>query len=89
LWNIEGVLTVDVVVAPRVQDGHRLGLIFDGAALNQPPSSGTSFTVNEVWRGQHTVQAVIFDASNEQVLRSAPVQFMVQQPSLLNPNRRN
>lgn len=89
LWNIEGVLNVDVAVAPRVQQGHRLALIFDGQLLVQPPSSGTSFTVSEVYRGVHTIQAVILDSSNAQVMRSAPVQFMVQQPSLLNPNRRN
>lgn len=89
LWNIEGTLAVDVAVAPRVQQGHRLALIFDGQQLPQQPSSGTSFTVTEVYRGLHTVQAVVLDSSNAPVLRSAPVQFMVQQPSLLNPNRRN
>ena len=86
LWNLGGVLTVDIVVGPRLQPGHRLGIIYDGALLNLPASSGTSFTLSEVYRGQHTVQAVILDASNSQVLRSAPVQFMVQQTSVLNPN---
>lgn len=89
LWNIEGTLNVNVAVAPELREGHRLALIFDGTRLSQPPSSGTSFTVSEVYRGLHTVQAVIVDASDAQVLRSVPVQFMVQQPSLLNPNRRN
>jgi hypothetical protein len=88
LWNIEGVLDVDVTVAPRLAQGHRLALIVDGAQLPLQPS-GTSFTVNEIYRGLHTVQAVIFDSAGNPVLRSAPVQFMVQQPSLLNPNRRN
>lgn len=89
LWNIEGTLTVDVAVAPRVHEGHRLGLIFDGQPQSQSPSSGTSFTLDGVFRGQHTVQAVIINGANEQVLRSAPVQFMVQQTSVLNQNNPN
>lgn len=88
LWNIEGVLSVDVAVAPRVFAGHRLALIVDGEQLTLQPA-GTSFTVPEIYRGQHTVQAVILDAAGSAVLRSAPVQFMVQQPSLLNPNNPN
>ncbi len=86
LWNIGGVLNVDVAVGPRLQPGHRLAIIYDGTLLPLAPTSGTSFTISEVYRGQHTVQAVILDSSNTQVLRSAPVQFMVQQTSLLNPN---
>jgi hypothetical protein len=89
LWNTGGTLNIDVAVGPRVQQGHRLGLIYDGELLNLPPSSGTSFTLDDVFRGIHTVQAVILDANNTQVLRSAPVQFMVQQTSLLNPNNPN
>ena len=88
LWNIEGNLSVDVTVTPRVAQGHRLVLIVDGAQLPLQPS-GTSFTVTEIYRGQHTVQAAILDLAGNAVLRSAPVQFTVQQPSLLNPNRRN
>lgn len=91
LWNIGGTLEVDVAVAPRLQNGHRLVLIYDGQQLNLVPS-GTSFTLTEVFRGLHTVQAVIVDARNTQVLPSAPVQFMVQQTSIQNPNnpfRRN
>ena len=34
LWNLGGVLTVDIVVGPRLQPGHRLGIIYDGALLN-------------------------------------------------------
>jgi hypothetical protein len=89
LWNIEGILNVTVAVAPELRQGHRLALVYDGEQLNLQPSSGTSFTVSEVYRGLHTIQAVILDSNNAQVLSSAPVQFMVQQPSLLNPNRRN
>lgn len=88
LWNIEGQLDVAVTVAPRLQQGHRLALIYDGALVNVAPS-GTIFSLSEVYRGLHSVQAVILDAGGTQILRSTPVQFMVQQPSLLNPNRRN
>jgi hypothetical protein len=88
LWNTGGTVTVQVEVQPGLQQGHRLDLMYDGERLNLA-ASGASFTLNEVFRGIHTVQAVIVDGSNTVLLRSLPVQFMVQQTSLQNPNNPN
>jgi len=87
LWNIEGVLSVEVNIQPRLQDGHRVIFVLDGQRRNPIPGSGSSFTLDEVYRGLHTLQALVVDSSNTTVIESLPVQFMVQQPSLLNPNR--
>lgn len=88
LWNTGGTVTVQVEVQPGLQQGHRLDLMYDGERLNLL-ASGSSFTLTEVFRGIHTVQAVIVDGSNNVLLRSLPVQFMVQQTSLQNPNNPN
>ena len=88
LWNIGGVLDVALEVAPALQAGHRLGLYLDGV-LADVPAGARQFQLTEVFRGQHTLQAVIFDAQGTEILRSVAVTVMVQQTSLLNPNNPN
>ena len=62
-------------------------MLYDGERQSASPASDLSFSLSEVYRGLHTVQAVILDSSNTPVLESLPVQFMVQQTSILNPAR--
>ncbi len=88
LWNIGGVLDVTLEVAPALQAGHRLGLYLDGE-LAATPAMSRQFQLTDVFRGQHTLQAVIVDAQGTEILRSVPVTVMVQQTSLLNPNNPN
>ena len=38
-----------------------------------------------VFRGVHTVQAVVIDAEGRELQRSPPVPFVVQQTSILDP----
>ena len=86
LWNIGTTLTVQVDVQPALRAGHRLGAYLDGQFINVG-ATGTEFQLTDVFRGLHDLQAVILDARGEEVLRSLPVSFMVQQTSILNPNR--
>jgi hypothetical protein len=88
LWNIEGTLNVQVELEPSLQAGHRLDVFLDGqrVAIN---ATSNQFTVPEVFRGLHTMQAVVVDTNGTEVLRSLAVTFMVQQTSLLNPNNPN
>jgi hypothetical protein len=88
LWNTGGSVTVQVELQPRLQTGHRLDLMYDGQ-LRNASADGSSFTLTEVFRGIHTVQAVIVDDADNVLLRSLPVQFMVQQTSVQNPNNPN
>ena len=88
LWNTGGSINVEVAVTPSLQVGHRLALLLDGEQQSAIPS-GTRFTLSEIYRGIHTVQAVIIDNSDAIVLQSLPTQFMVQQTSIQNPNNRN
>lgn len=88
LWNIQSTLDVQVELEPSLQPGHSLDVFLDGERI---PLNATSsqFTVPEVHRGLHTLQAVIVDSSGAEVLRSLAVTFMVQQTSILNPNNPN
>ena len=84
LWNIGAVLNVEVELAPGLQSGHRLGAYLDGQLIDVGATS-TQFQLPEVFRGMHTLQAVVLDEDDTEVLRSLATSFMVQQTSLQNP----
>jgi hypothetical protein len=85
LWNIGAMLNVQVDIAPPLQDGDRIDVFLDGQRVSVNATS-TQFTVPDVYRGVHTLQAVIVDSNGKDVLRSLAVTFVVQQTSVLNPN---
>ncbi|MGI9270215.1 MAG: DUF4124 domain-containing protein [Woeseiaceae bacterium] len=76
LWNIEGTLSVNVSLSPGLRSGHQVRAYFDGKAQMV---QGTSFTLNEVYRGVHNLQVEIIDASGQLMIRSQPNRFYVQQ----------
>lgn len=79
LWNIEGVLSVRLALTPGLQRGHQLRVYFDG----QPQVvTGTSFRLNEVWRGAHNLQAEVVDQTGKVLARSEPRRFYVQQSTV-------
>ena len=79
LWNIEGVLNVSLALNPGLQPGHQVRVYFDG---NPQIVSGTSFTLEEVWRGVHNLQAEVIDANGKMLIRSVPNRFYVQQSTV-------
>lgn len=88
LWNIGGELAVAVRIEPGLEAGHRIDAILDGQRVIIG-SARPELTVPDVFRGVHTLQAVIMDASGREVLRTVAITIMVQQTSLLNPNNPN
>lgn len=88
LWNIGAMLDVQVELSPPLQPGHHLDVYLDGQLVNIG-ATAPQFTVPDVYRGVHTLQAVVRDRNGDEVLRSLAVTFMVQQTSILNPNNPN
>lgn len=86
LWNIEGNLDVTVELSPALRSGHRVALYVDGQLQDLRPP-GLSFQVPNVYRGIHTLQALVLDGRGAELIRSEPVTIMVQQTSILNPQR--
>ena len=82
LWNIGGVLNVSLALSPALQSGHRVRAYFDGTLLE---SAGLSFQLQEVYRGEHNLQAEVVDESGKVLIRSQPSRFYVQQTSVLRP----
>ena len=56
LWNIEGVLNVSLNVQPALQPGQQVRVYFDGEPRMV---NGSSFQIEEVWRGVHNIQVEI------------------------------
>lgn len=81
LWNIEGVLSVSLDVQPSLQPGHQVRVYFNG----EPQMvDGTSFQLQEVWRGVHNIQAEILDETGQMMVRSRTNRFYVQQNTIIN-----
>ena len=80
LWNIEGVLNVTLDLQPALQPGHQVRVYFDGTPRMV---TGTSFQIQEVWRGVHNLQAEIIDETGTLMIRSRPNRFYVQQATVL------
>lgn len=81
LWNIEGLLNVSVTVSPALQPGHIIRAYFDGDARDV---GGTSFQILDVYRGTHSLQAEVVDATGRVLVRSPTSRFYVQQNSIGN-----
>jgi hypothetical protein len=80
LWNIEGVLNVSLELQPGLKPGHQVRVYFDGE--ERLISRGTTFQVQEVYRGVHNIQVEVLDASGNLMIRSQPNRFYVQQNSI-------
>jgi hypothetical protein len=85
LWNIGAVLNVQVALQPGLQPGHRIDLIYDGERRNLNATS-SSVALPDVFRGSHTLQAVVLNGAGAEETRSPTRTFFVQQTSALNPN---
>jgi hypothetical protein len=85
LWNIGTVLDVQVQLDPQLQPGHRVDLVLDGQRQNLNLAS-TRLTLSNVYRGTHTLQAMVIDSAGTEVVRSPTRNFVVQQNSAQNPN---
>lgn len=83
LWNIEGVLNVALRIEPALRPTDRVRVYFDG---RMQQVSGTTFQIQEVWRGVHNIQAEILDQNGNLMGRSLPNRFYVQQSSIARAN---
>lgn len=82
LWNIGSVLTVSMRSSPALQSGHRVQLIYDGQRRADLVSADLDIVVNNVYRGEHTLQAEILDGNGNAIIQSRTKRFYVQQSSI-------
>jgi hypothetical protein len=80
LMNVYNTTAV-VQTSPPLRQGDQVHLFVDGKQIQ---GSSTSFSF-PVFRGQHSVQAVIEDSTGQIVCETSSVTFFVHQPSIQNP----
>lgn len=76
LWNIEGTLSVSLSLTPALRPGDQVRVYFDGTPQIV---SGTTFQLQEVYRGVHNIQVEVVDETGKLMIRSRPSRFYVQQ----------
>jgi hypothetical protein len=86
LWNIGTNLPVQVRFQPGLMPGHRYDLLLDGQRRNVN-TVAPGVTLQDVFRGEHTLQVVVLDSAGAEIMRSPARVFFVQQTSTQNPNR--
>lgn len=79
-------VTLHAKLKPRLRDGDKAQLYYDGKPVGDDE---LFFTVSNLERGTHTVEAKVFDQSNAVLIEAAPVQFHVRRTSVLNKPRNN
>ena len=79
LWNIESVLNVSLSLSPALRPGHQIRVYFDGTPQIV---AGTSFQLNEVYRGVHNLQAEVLDETGTMMIRTRTNRFYVQQTTV-------
>lgn len=82
-------LDVTVEVQPPLQTpvGHALQLLFDGVSVGEPGRK-LKFTLPDVHRGAHTLQAIVQDADGRVLKRSKISNFFVHKQITNPPARR-
>jgi len=81
LWNIEATLNVTLALTPELKPGHQVRVYFDGTPQTV---GGTSFQLEEVYRGVHNLQVEVIDETGKLIIRSRPSRFYVQQNTVKN-----
>lgn len=88
LQNIGTNLDVRLRLEPELQPGHAIWLYLDSKRVDGLPQAGEAFTVPNVFRGTHTIHAIVADREGKPLVRSETITFHVQQSSLNSPQRR-
>ena len=83
LWNIEGVLSVELSVVPELFENDMISVFLDGK--NVLKTNNLRFSLKNVWRGLHNIQIEIINKSGGVVMRTAPNRFYVQQNRIISP----
>lgn len=73
---------ISASIKPALRSGHQILFLKDGSPV-ATPSTETSASITELYRGSHILQAQIIDSAGKILIRSRPVTVSVQQPSVI------
>lgn len=76
----EASLPVVLLLAPTMQEGHRLELAVDGVPVSVDRSLGTQLTLSGISHGTHQAQGRILDTAGAPVATTPVVTFHLRKP---------
>jgi hypothetical protein len=82
LHNRDRSVDVDLSLDPGLLEGHSFTLLLDGAELAKGLRTNR-MRLTDVERGPHQLEATIYDASGQEVLRSQPIRFYLVTETLI------
>jgi len=85
IFGASAQINVQLSLEPGLQSGHFVQVTLDGATVSGENSTALSYSLPEVERGEHTLQAQIVDAAGAVQISSASVTFYVRAPSVIKP----
>ena len=85
IWVNNGDVTVSMIVEPSLdaERGDKVMLQLDGEAVSEPRSA-TSFQLNNLSRGTHTLNAMVVDDSGATLTSTGTVTFHLHRASIQN-----
>ena len=84
-FEADSVVSVQLNSDPSLMKGDALYLFLDGRKVSD--SGGiTSYSLSSIPRGEHTLQAVIYDSDGAEKIRSSSITFYMKQPTAIPPN---
>lgn len=83
--NTGGQINIVIRVEPTIQPIHRVSLYLDGRQVTGFARNALVYTLTEVARGTHNVNAVITDETGRTLRESPPIEFTVRQESIAQP----
>lgn len=83
--NNPGTVTVRFRIEPELRQGDHIRVLLDGQPVDTGPLTATSVELHRVYRGTHTLSAVIADKAGEVLARAGPVTFYMHRPSVNIP----
>ncbi|HET8704749.1 MAG TPA: hypothetical protein VFM46_00495 [Pseudomonadales bacterium] len=81
LENQSGEAMVILALKPGLQSGHKYRLVLDGKPID-PPTQKSAFRLNNLDRGDHTLQGQVVDKDGLPVIASEVVTIHVHRPSI-------
>lgn len=88
LRNNQGYVSIVAEIKPTLKKGDKIQLIFDGQPLGLPQQN-SSFALNDVNRGSHTVALQVVDADGKTISTSDTVMFFVHRARVGMVHHRN
>lgn len=80
----EGTVTVGLNLKPALSSGHLIQIYLNGTKLASDLTS-TQFTLNELNRGTHSLQAKVVDAEGKLQISTQVINFHLRKASIIKP----